>query len=69
MYDTENGGTRHVELAETYGGGRVLDGPQLHALRQMGLRVEEFFGKPQDIEWAIRGEALLLLQSRPVTTS
>jgi pyruvate,water dikinase len=33
----------------------------------MGVRLEEHFGKPQDIEWAI-GDRLYLLQSRPVTT-
>jgi len=34
----------------------------------MGLRVEAFFGAPQDIEWSFRNDELLLLQSRPVTT-
>jgi pyruvate,water dikinase len=34
----------------------------------MGRKLESFFGRPQDIEWCIRGEELLLLQSRPITT-
>jgi pyruvate,water dikinase len=68
VYDAENGGTHHVELDESHGGGRVLDDDQLDELRRMGLRVEAFFGRPQDIEWAIRDGELLLLQSRPVTT-
>ena len=37
-------------------------------VRSMGLRVEAFFGAPQDIEWSFRNDELLLLQSRPVTT-
>jgi pyruvate,water dikinase len=48
--------------------GRVLTQAELAALREMGLRVESFFGKPQDVEWCIRGPELLLLQSRPITT-
>ena len=43
----------------------VLDGDQLERVRSMGLRVEAFFGAPQDIEWSFRNDELLLLQSRP----
>ena len=31
-------------------------------------RSERHFGKPQDVEWAMAGGTLFLLQSRPVTT-
>jgi len=68
MYDVERGGTLHVELSEDDGGARVLTDAQLQELRRTGLRVEEFFGAPQDIEWSYRGDELLLLQSRPITT-
>ncbi|MCC5885463.1 MAG: hypothetical protein JJT88_03405 [Gammaproteobacteria bacterium] len=34
----------------------------------MALRCEEAFGGPQDVEWALAGERLWVLQSRPVTT-
>ncbi len=46
----------------------ILNREELNALRSIGLRLEAFFGKPQDIEWCIRTGELLLLQSRPVTT-
>jgi pyruvate, water dikinase len=68
FYDAENGGTRHVELSEVQGAARVLTNEELHELRTTGLRVEAFFGAPQDVEWCIRGKELLLLQSRPITT-
>jgi pyruvate,water dikinase len=48
--------------------GRVLTNDELNGLRELGLRLEAFFGSPQDVEWCIRGESLLLLQSRPITT-
>ena len=35
----------------------------------MGRRVEALFGAPQDIEWALAGGELFLLQSRPITAA
>jgi pyruvate,water dikinase len=68
FYDAENGGTRHVELPEDEGSARVLNDDELKRLRATGLQIEAFFGRPQDVEWSIRGNDLLLLQSRPITT-
>jgi pyruvate,water dikinase len=48
--------------------GRVLSQRELDGLRELGLRLESFFGSPQDVEWCIRRSDLLLLQSRPITT-
>ena len=47
---------------------RVLQPVDLNRLRELGLRLEKFFGSPQDVEWCIRGRELHLLQSRPITT-
>ncbi|MBX6340815.1 MAG: PEP/pyruvate-binding domain-containing protein [Thermomicrobiaceae bacterium] len=47
---------------------RVLSDEELAELVALGERVEGFFGGPQDIEWAIEGGRLYLLQSRPITT-
>jgi pyruvate,water dikinase len=42
---------------------------QLADLRAAGARLQEHFGTPQDVEWAIdRAGTLWLLQSRPITT-
>jgi len=48
--------------------GGVLDDDELAALAELGRSLEETFGCPQDVEWAIAGGELYLLQSRPVTT-
>ena len=48
--------------------GRALTDHELNGLRELGLQLEAFFKSPQDVEWCIRGDALLLLQSRPITT-
>jgi len=47
---------------------RVLDGDALDRLVGMGERVEDHYGTPQDVEWAIAEGTLYLLQSRPITT-
>ncbi|HZT45281.1 MAG TPA: PEP/pyruvate-binding domain-containing protein [Gaiellaceae bacterium] len=48
--------------------GGVLSVDELARLAGLGRQLEERFGCPQDIEWAIAGGELYLLQSRPVTT-
>ena len=45
-----------------------LGDEQVAELARLGLRVEAHYGRPQDIEWAIEGGRVYLLQSRPVTT-
>ena len=37
-------------------------------LARLASRVEEHYGAPQDMEWAIEGDAVYLVQSRPITT-
>ncbi len=43
-----------------------LTDAQVRALATLGKRVAEYFGAPQDIEWAAAGEELYILQARPV---
>ncbi|GAB4064701.1 hypothetical protein GCM10028777_11870 [Angustibacter speluncae] len=46
----------------------VLSDDELVRLVEMGLRLAELNGGPQDIEWAYDDTGLYMLQSRPVTT-
>lgn len=46
----------------------VLDAEQARAIGDLARRVEEHFRRPQDIEWAIGGGSLWLLQARPIST-
>jgi pyruvate,water dikinase len=48
--------------------GGVLSSADLSALHRLIVRVEQTLGRPQDIEWALEGERLFLLQARPITT-
>jgi pyruvate, water dikinase len=47
---------------------RVLTDEELQRLGDLGRQLEERHGVAQDIEWAMVGEEIYLLQSRPVTT-
>jgi pyruvate, water dikinase len=47
---------------------RVLTDGELQRLGDLGRQLEERHGVAQDIEWAMVGEEIYLLQSRPVTT-
>jgi len=57
-----------VALSQEDGARRVLSDEEAIALARLGLRVEEHYGAPQDIEWAIEGGEYHLVQSRPITT-
>ncbi len=47
---------------------RVLTDDEVRAIAAMCGRIESHFGFPCDIEWAIAGGDLSILQSRPITT-
>jgi pyruvate,water dikinase len=59
------GGTQ--ESAGPDSAGPALNGRQLTELAQLARRVQDHFGRPQDMEWAIAGGHLYLLQARPMT--
>ncbi len=46
----------------------VLVPEELRNLAALGVALEDHFGGPQDVEWAIADGSVYLLQSRPVTT-
>jgi rifampicin phosphotransferase len=63
-----NNGVTEEEVPSELRQQAVLSTRQIHQLYQFGIAVEAHFRTPQDIEWAIAGEQIFLLQARPVTT-
>jgi pyruvate,water dikinase len=61
------GGVEHQALTPEEGGRRKLDDAMLAELARLGCRLQEHLGAPQDVEWAISGGRLYILQARPVT--
>jgi pyruvate, water dikinase len=47
---------------------RVLDENALMALAHTGIEIERHYGAPQDVEFAIDGHQVWIVQSRPITT-
>ncbi len=58
-----------TSTVSSVGDSAVLDHATVRRLAALGRRVARHFGAPQDIEWAIVGDRIHLLQSRPVTAA
>ena len=63
-----DGGTVERALDADEGGRQTLTEDELRRLAELGRTLQEALGGPQDVEWALAGGELFLLQSRPVTT-
>jgi pyruvate, water dikinase len=62
----EGGGTEQRELGAE-GAAPKLGEQHLRELARIGDDLEQRLGGPQDIEWALEGEEIFVLQARPVT--
>jgi pyruvate,water dikinase len=66
--DSDTGETVERAVPEERRGERVLDEGELDELRALGEEIEDHYGEPQDVEWAIEDGTVYILQSRPITT-
>lgn len=64
----EQGGVVEAEVPEDLRNAPVLTGDERKKLVDLAIQAENFYDKPQDLEWAVEGEKIYLLQSRPITT-
>ncbi len=71
-YFLKNGENTLININEEISGKSSLNEKILKNILKIGIELENFFGVPQDIEWAIECEKnvpnIYILQSRPVTT-
>jgi len=61
-------GVKTVNLSSEERIAPVLSDDEVARLATFGKIAEEHYGVPQDIEWAIIGDEIFILQSRPITT-
>jgi len=61
-------GSRSVPVGERDQTRPSLTTEEVRELIRWGRRLEDHFGSPQDVEFALEGDDILLLQSRPITT-
>jgi pyruvate,water dikinase len=52
-----------------FGGSSLLSHEDLARLFETARRLEQHFGSPQDIEWAIEGDQIYVLQARPMVVA
>ncbi|MFJ4539813.1 rifamycin-inactivating phosphotransferase [Streptomyces tibetensis] len=63
-----DGGTQQVAVDAQRQQEPALTDAQVVQLVQLGRRIEEHFGRPQDIEWCLVDDGFQMVQSRPITT-
>lgn len=66
--DPTSGNDRELRVNAQDASTPVLTGDELRTLVRLGLEVEEHFGAPQDVEWAMADGKTWLVQTRPITT-
>ncbi len=64
---TSSGKNDIVKLTEERSKQRTLSNYELKCLAQYAIKLEEHYSMPQDIEFAIEGKEIYILQSRPIT--
>lgn len=62
------GGTEEVAIDSRRQEQPALTDAQVVELVRLGRRIEEHFGRPQDIEWCLTDDGFQIVQSRPITT-
>ena len=62
------GGTRELETPALLRGRQSITDEQVIEMAELALRLETATGAPVDVECAVHGGSLYLLQSRPITT-
>ena len=68
IYDQISGGTKKVYVDEKRRAAFALNEKLLLDLVKEGIRIEDHYGHPMDIEWAVKGDRIYILQARSITT-
>src|SRR5437868_9687951 len=68
IYALKDGGTKEQEIEPERQNRQALTDEQILQLEQIGRKIEQHFGCPQDIEWCLVDDTFYIVQSRPITT-
>ncbi|MFI5283412.1 MAG: rifamycin-inactivating phosphotransferase [Candidatus Dormibacterales bacterium] len=68
LHASPAGGTQELPIEPERQEQPALTDAQVVELAQLGRRIEEHFGLPQDIEWCLVDDSFQIVQSRPITT-
>ncbi len=68
VVSAETGGVREQTVVASIAAAPCLSDVLVQRIAQHGIAAEQVFGEPQDIEWAVAGGEVFVLQSRPIST-
>jgi rifampicin phosphotransferase len=68
IHALKDGGTKLQAVDPLQQHKQALTDEQILELGQLGRKIEEHFGRPQDIEWCLADDIFYIVQSRPITT-
>ena len=68
IHASPSGGTHEEPIEPERQDQPALTDAQVLRLARLGRRIEEHFGRPQDIEWCLVDDDVQIVQSRPITT-
>jgi pyruvate,water dikinase len=68
MTRDSSGGKTTIKLREEKSKQQVLTKSEVIKLAELALQLEEHYKKPQDMEFAIEGDDVYIVQTRPITT-
>jgi len=60
--------TTKIKLTQQKGAKQKISDDKITEIAKIGKQIEEHYKAPQDIEWAIEGSEIKILQSRAITT-
>ena len=68
LYKSKEAGNEWVSISEPKASSQVLNEKEIFELSEIVLGIENHYGFPCDIEWAIQNGKIFIVQSRPITT-
>lgn len=64
----KGGGTKREELTVEKSMKQVMEESKIKILAELGIKIEKYYGSPQDIEWCLEKDKIYIVQSRPITS-
>lgn len=69
VYDPKKQTTQYIKVPKELQNTQKLKDNHIKKIVEIAKKIENHYGKPMDIEWAIEGDRIYILQARPITTS
>ncbi len=68
LFRDENGDNVQLNIPKDEQERQVVPDSAVKELARLGKKIDEHYGKPMDIEWAMEKDQVFIVQARPVTT-